>query len=83
MLRCLGDFIPITTFIRDISGAFLSVVATLHVFSAVCKVSRRDGHRHAPKHAPKQALLGRQVVAGCKCPAGLKKGLKASGVEFS
>ena len=59
------------------------MVSILHVLSAVCEVSRRDGHRHAPKHAPKQALLGRQVVAGCKCPAGLKKGLKASGVEVS
>ena len=26
-------------------GAFLSVMATPYVFSAVCEVSRRDGHR--------------------------------------
>ena len=64
-------------------GGFLGVVSILHVLSAVCEVSRRDGHRHALKHAPTPALLGGPVVAGCKCLAGPKKGLKASGMEVS
>jgi hypothetical protein len=46
-------------------GAFLGVVSILHVLSAVCEVSRRDGHRHELKHATKHALLAMQVVAGC------------------
>ena len=61
----------------------MSGVSILHVLSAVCEVSRRDGHRHALKHAPKHALLAMQVVAGCKWLAGAKRGVEGSSVEVS
>ena len=64
-------------------GGFLSGVSILHVLSAVCEVSCRDGHSHVLKHGPTPAILGGPVVAGCKCLAGPKNGLKASGVEDS
>ena len=43
--KCLAGPKKGLDFRRLQRGSFLSVVSTLHVFSAVGEVSRRDGHR--------------------------------------